>query len=292
MKLKLVLMLVAVFLVGCSEQKPPVKVLSNAWIGFTPLFYAQEKGWLKEANIELSTVVSLGESMMIFSSGDFDGMTGTQYEFNKLKSKQFDMVPVVMFDRSNGGDMVMGNIDIDTLRSSDQAVDVVLEINSINMPLFQDFVRRHHLENVAFNFINKDQSKLVSYIKQQTDIGPTLAVTYIPYNFELQTIGFKILASTKDIAELLVLDALYVKRDSMQKNQHSYQKLAEAVQRALKDLHENPKVYYELVKHYLENPSYKEFKASLADIEWLSPPFSEKLQNRMQQIDFPYQDIM
>ncbi|BCN92306.1 hypothetical protein THMIRHAM_00910 [Thiomicrorhabdus immobilis] len=290
---KSLLLVMILSVMSCSHHNnAPIKILVNSWIGYSPLFYAKEKGWLQELNIEISTVVSLGESMMTFHTGHFDGLVGTQYEYQKLKEKHYKLTPILMFDRSMGGDMVMGNRSIDELKASQQPIDVYLEINSINSLVFQQFIELHDLQNQQFNFINKDQLKIVTELKQSVPSRASIVTTYIPYNFDLTKIGFQTLGSTKEIADLLVLDALYTTKESLHKNQQTYIKLKERINQAVNALNEDPKAYYETVKPYLENTSFEEFNAGLKQIEWLNKSLPKALQQRMQKTNFPIQDLL
>jgi len=294
-KLKLFsILLVSVFLLSsCSTQKEaPIKLVANSWIGYSPLFYAKEKGWLEPLNIEVSTVVSLGESMMTYQTGRFDGLTGTQYEYQKLKSQGHELIPVLMFDRSNGGDMVMGNRSITQLQETADTIDVYLEVNSINTMVFNDFIEAHQLEDKNFNYINKDQLKIVTQIKQIDQQRPAVITTYVPYNFELMELGFTTLSSTKEVTEIVVLDALYLSEETLQHNTQTFKTLKKRINQALSDLQQDPESYYTLVKPYLEDMSYQEFQASLDDIEWLNDALPKPLVEKMNQIEFPVKDLL
>jgi len=278
---------------GCSSEKPAkVKLITNSWIGYTPLFYAKEKGWLEELNIELSTVVSLGESMMTYHTGHFDGLTGTQYELNKLNEKYGNLIPVIMFDRSNGGDMVMSNRSITELKNTTERIEVLLEINSINSLVFKDFVRANALSEKDFHYINKDQLKIVTSIKNESPTSPTITVTYVPYNHQLEDYQFKTIASTKDIKDIVVLDALYVNKDRFSKNRNVFLQLKEKINLALEALKQDPKAFYETVKPYLGNPDYDEFQSGLNDIEWIDTPLKPELVDKMETINFPAKDLI
>lgn len=276
---------------GVNKQEP-IKLVANSWIGYSPLFYAKEKGWLDELNIELATVVSLGESLMTYQTGHFVGLTGTQYELKQLNKQQADLIPVIMLDRSNGGDMVMSNRPLAELKNSEQEIDVYMEVESINSVVFKDFTKAHQLDNKSFNYINKDQLKIVTQIKNTTDLKPSIIITYIPYNFELEDHGFNTVASTKDIDDIIVLDALYIDRQTLIKNRETFEQLKNKINHALADLKADPKAYYDLVKPYIENPSFEEFKASLNDIEWLNDKLSDEMINKMNQINFPSRDLI
>jgi NitT/TauT family transport system substrate-binding protein len=294
LKTTLILAIIALTgLAGCSTQsEPPIKLITNSWIGFTPLFYAKEKGWLKPLNIELSTVVSLGESMMTYKIGHFNGITGTQYEFQQLHKQHPDLVPLIMFDRSNGGDMVMSNRNIDALKQTSETIDVYLEVNSINSLIFKNFIDAHQLDSKSFNFINRDPLRIVTHIKQIANTQPTIIVTYNPYNFELSKHGFNTIASSKNLEEILVVDALYIKKRCITEHKEQLIKLKKVIDLALQDLQKTPHDYYEKVKPYLENTTYEDFLASLQQIEWLNLERSDALIKKLNSIAFPTRDLL
>ncbi len=53
-----------------SKYDERLKVSTTNWIGYLPLIYAKEKGWLKELNIKLLTVSSLAENMYLYKAGN------------------------------------------------------------------------------------------------------------------------------------------------------------------------------------------------------------------------------
>ncbi|QBZ84067.1 ABC-type nitrate/sulfonate/bicarbonate transport systems periplasmic components-like protein [Hydrogenovibrio crunogenus] len=291
--LKALLMSCVVLISGCSSQaEEPLKIITNSWIGYSPLFYAKEQGWLEEHNIELSTVVSLGESTHIYHSAKLDGFTGTQYEFNKAYAKDSTLIPIMMFDRSVGGDMIMSNRNLETLQAlpANQTIDVFLEIDSINYPLFKDFKQHYGLSNRSFNLINNDHLKMQRAIAEKD--SPSIIVTYAPYNHELENQGFMTIASTGDGLNLLVLDALYTNKENYHTHQQQFLALKTIVNRAIRALKQNPKNYYDKVNPYLENTSYSEFQESLRTIEWLNGGISPSLIDRINEAQFPIRDLL
>ncbi len=292
-KLIALFFLIVVILYSCgTQQKPPIKIVANSWIGYSPLFYAKDKGWLDEINIEVSNVVSLGESMMTYRTGHFHGIAGTQYEYQKLHEQHSDLIPIIMFNRSNGGDMVMSNQSISDLQNTSDTIDVFLEIDSINYLVFKDFINANQLNDKNFNFINKDQLRIVTQLKTEQTNQPTIIITYVPYNFELAKHGFKTIASTKDTLDIIVLDALYTPKEVFMENRKTFEQLNSLINRALKDLKQDPKAYYTVVKPYLEDMSYRDFKSALNDIEWLNKTLSDEMIEKMNSIEFPTRDLL
>ncbi|HSR74496.1 MAG TPA: hypothetical protein VLL31_06595, partial [Sulfurovum sp.] len=122
------------------------------------MFYIQQKGWLKEHNIEMVNVVSLSESMQMYESGFVNAFTGTQYEFERMKKKVPDLEPIILLDRSLGGDLIVGNRDIETLQKA-QKINVYLEIDSINKVLLECFAEHYGIDPSVLHLINKDSDE-------------------------------------------------------------------------------------------------------------------------------------
>lgn len=294
MKFKLLLLSLFILLSACSSKEAPqLKIIANSWIGYSPLFYAKESGWLDEHNIKLSTVVSLGESMHIYQTNHMHAFTGTQYEYRQVLGQERSLMPIIMFNRSNGGDMVMSNHSLKALEESSTPIDVYLEINSINHVLFKDFIKRNRLENKTFNYINNDQLRILSELESLPKIKrPTIVVTYVPYNHKLKTLGFQTLGSTRNGLDLLVVDALYTNKENFAAHEDQFKALKTIVDRSLQALNNDPHEYYTKVKPYLENNSFEEFQSGLQDIEWLNHELSDALVKRLNQAQFPIRDLM
>jgi len=85
-----------IFLFACSPtEKPPLKIVTNSWIGYSPLYYARQKGILESHNINLVNVVSLGEARQLYESGVAMAFTGTQYEFFQSYQSDHSLMPVM-----------------------------------------------------------------------------------------------------------------------------------------------------------------------------------------------------
>ena len=268
-----------------------LKISATTWIGYTPLFYAKEKGWLDELNIKLTNVVSLSENMYLFKSGNFDAYVGTQYEYELLFKTNKSLTPIFMFDRSFGGDVIMSNRTLQELLDSNETLEAYLELDSINNTLLRDFITIHGLEKRKIHYKNNDQAYIGS-LKAKHMKKPLLIVTYTPYNFHLATNGFKEIASTKEGLDLLVVDALFTSKDSLEKHKEQYIKLSQLIRKAISALRSDPQEFYERVKIYLPETSYEEFLDSLGDIVWLDGTLPEDLKERLEKAKFSTKELL
>lgn len=292
--LKKIFLLIASLLLlsSCSSGQPKkLKISLTTWIGYAPLFYAKEKGWLEPLNIKIVSVSSLSENMYLYQAGNADAYAGTQYEYNLLVKKDPSLMPVMMFDRSNGGDVIMGNRSIEQLQNSIKTLDAYLEMDSINSTLLKDFIRKYALENKTINYINKDQA-YISTLEAKNMENETVVVTYTPYNSELEKLGFKELASTKQSLDLLVVDALFATEEVFLEHKEQFLELRKLVNKALLALKNDPDEFYENIKPYMLGLDREAFDSSIEDIVWINENIPDELKKRMEEVDFPIRDLI
>jgi len=249
-------------------------IATNSWIGYIPLFYAQSTGELQKLHITLSLNVSLAEASNIYAMGQADMVTTTQHEYFTLQDMTHNIFPIMLIDKSYGGDMVLSNKSLKELHEA-KKIDAYLEIDSINAEILKSFLNQQKIKSSKINFINKDQEKI-----QTLENIPTQAIlitTYSPYNITLIKKGFIELSSTKE-ENLLVLDMLCGKRSVIEKEHKRLQKLKKVLDKAIDEIQHNPKVSYTYVKSYLNNISYEEYQKALQNIRWINKPKSILLQ--------------
>ncbi len=275
----LLLILFAILFTSC-ESKPerPMVVSTNLWIGYSPLYYAEEKGWLRENNIKLVRTVSLAESMKTFESAASDMLCGTKYEIDKVSQGETEQGNLILLDRSNGGDYVLGNRSIDELKL-EKRIDVYLEVESVNAVLLEFFMKKYALKSSQITMIDSSQ---VINAKLHMKRNATIIVTYDPYNIALEKQGYKVLGSTKE-DELLVIDAIYAPQKTQQQFTKEIDRLNFLIFESLKALDENPKEYFEKINSYYDYSNFNEFKAALDSIKWIYSDHSVVVEKRKEQ---------
>lgn len=289
---RVTVVVLTIFLIACSpSEKPPLKIVTNSWIGYSPLYYARQKGLLESHNIKLVNVVSLGEGRQLYESGVAMAFTGTQYEFFQSYQNDHSLMPVMMFDRSNGGDMVMSNRSIEQLKNTQQTIQAYLEMDSVNRVLLNDFLQQQGLTLKSINFHNSDQAK-ISTLENSPKAPPIIIVTYIPYNLTLQKQGFRNLVSTRDNPNLLVIDALYTSQQVFKAHKQQFIELKKIIDDSITAIEADPKEYYQQVKGFLDDPGYQQFMESLDDIAWINRSLDEGVKDHLIRSGFPVRDII
>ncbi len=261
-------LLILLLLSGCQwEEKDPLRVSANLWVGYTPLFYIKERGWLEKNNIKLVNVVSLYENMQMYAVGNANVFSGTQYEYHQMKKTHTNLTPIILLDRSEGGDMIMANRSLKALSLEADPIDVYLEVDSVNSEFFQAFITQYALQQKKFHFINLDPES-ISKIPMANKTS--LVVTYTPYDTKLKEKGYQTLCSSREIKnKFVILDALYTDTANLQKYKKEIHVLNKLIAKALHDLQTDPKKYYYYVRYYLAGQSYQSFLDSLKGIDWI-----------------------
>ncbi len=266
------------FLSACSSQQnasnDKIRISTNSWIGYAPLFYAKETGELDRLGFSLITNVSLAEAADVYQVGKADMVTTTQHEYHALKELMGDVTPIILLDRSNGGDMILANVSLDVVKTAPK-VTVYLEVDSINVELLQEFIQKNHIDQKKLSIINEDQQKIQDV---QNSKSPTLIVTYTPYDVSLKKKGFKEIASTRNIHELVVIDALCARKRVIEEDKDRLVALKRVIDKKIELIQKDPKRSFGHVKKYLGNMNYEDYIASLQSIKWINHPSKELLE--------------
>jgi NitT/TauT family transport system substrate-binding protein len=96
---------------GCSASyEEPIKFATNPWPGYDPLYVARDKGYFRDAGIEVALVdlTSIGASRRAFERGQVDGCGATLVEI-LLAADQSGLRPQIaaVVDYSNGADVLI-----------------------------------------------------------------------------------------------------------------------------------------------------------------------------------------
>ena len=283
-------LLAILFLSSCSNnKKEELVIVTSNWIGYTPLIYAKEKGYLDKLNIELLNVVSLSENLHTFNSGNADIFMGTQYEYKVASQKNPEVIPIMLLNKSDGGDVIMSNLELSSLKNEEKTIDIFLELDSINSIVFEDFIIKHNLKDKKFNYINKDQSYISALREFQ---NPSIVITYNPYNIFLEKVGLKTIETTKNSIDILIIDGMFTKNDILAKHKQELLELKNIIDLAIIELEKDPKKYYETIKDYLYDTSYDEFLGSLSNIKWLNKNPSKEILKNLKDHNFSTKEIL
>ncbi len=90
----------------------------TTWIGNTPLYIAQEKGYFKDLGLDLQIKVfdTVAQAFPAFTSGQLDGLAPVTSEAVTLASKGVDFKIVTVEDTSLGADVILARNSIQSIK--------------------------------------------------------------------------------------------------------------------------------------------------------------------------------
>lgn len=101
---------------GCKAVPRPLKIVAGRWPGYEPLFLAQHLGWLEPEIVHVAEVPSNSSSLRALSSGVVQGAALTLDEVLRARSLGLPLTVAMVFDTSEGADMLLARPAIRSLR--------------------------------------------------------------------------------------------------------------------------------------------------------------------------------
>lgn len=116
--LKITLLMLAILAsAGCSrEPQTPLRVGTNVWPGYEPLYLAREQGYYPAESVRLVEYSSASEVIRAFRNGAIDAAALTLDEALVLAETTSGLSVVLVLDVSNGADAILGQPALSTLR--------------------------------------------------------------------------------------------------------------------------------------------------------------------------------
>ncbi len=109
--------LLAWLLVGCIGEPPaPLRIGTNLWPGYEPLYLADQLGKLDHERVRLVEYSSASRVMNGYRAQAIDAACLTLDEVMQLAQDKVDMRLVLVMDFSQGGDVVIGNAKFKTIK--------------------------------------------------------------------------------------------------------------------------------------------------------------------------------
>jgi len=248
-------------------------------------------GWLEEANIEMLQTNSIDENLEHYNSGAADIVTGTAHEYRRLTLSHSDLIPIIIYDRSYGGDVILSNRSLPQVQQTQDKIDIYLEKDTVSEEMLNYFLGENNLSKQRFTLYDRNQNEIETLMASPLT-PPVIVITYNPHDIVLKKQGFFELASSKH-ERYIIVDAIYLSSQIAAKHPEQMKALRNVFGAGVRAYHHNPKAFYETVKPYLGTLSYEEFTQMIGNIQWtedhkLTPQMLQQLQRN----HFPTQDLI
>ncbi|MGZ8253111.1 MAG: ABC transporter substrate-binding protein, partial [Methylophilaceae bacterium] len=142
------------FFTGLSEAAPPLKIGYSDWPGWVAWQVAIEKGWFKEAGVDVKfDWFDYSASMDAFAAGKIDAVTVTNGDALVTGSGGAKNVMIIVTDYSNGNDMIVGKPGIKSLKDL-KGKKVGLEVGLVEHLLLLNGLEKAGLKEADLTIVN------------------------------------------------------------------------------------------------------------------------------------------
>ena len=248
------LILVTLLFTGCKQRSEEagierVSIAFQKWVGYGPLYLAQEKGFFKEEGIELVFIDEQLDSARrdAFKQGMLDCEAGTIDLLISKRSQDTPIVAVLEIDHSLGSDGIVATEEITTIEDLiGKKVAFARDDVGETFISYLFYKKGLSLEDITIVPKGPDDAWL-TFLNGEVDA----AVTWEPWlSKAAEKAGGHILISTKDEPEIII-DTLNVREDIVKNNPELVKGLMRGWFKALRYYKENPVEASEIIaKHY------------------------------------------
>lgn len=257
----LLCLLLLPWLASCQEQAPVFKIGISRWLGYEPLYLAEQLSYSPQVDVvRLSSALDV---LRAFRNGNLQGAGLTLDETLTLIDDGIDLQIVLVFDYSNGADVVMGTPAVSSLQDL-KGRRIGVEMNAVGATLLRAMLNKAGLTLSDVLVESMPISHLAhACATQRIDV----AVAYQPYAGELAKCGMKPIFTSAEIPGKIV-DLLVVRRDALHQ-QDQMRQLLSGYFKALQHIADEPTSSQQQMAENL-GISVAEVKRYLAEIHMLS----------------------
>lgn len=228
--------LVLAFVAACDRTPPaPLRIGTNVWPGYEPLYLARERGHFGRAPIRLVEYTSATDVLQAFRNGAVEAAALTLDEALLLAEDAPDLAIVLVLDVSNGGDVLLAQPEIDALpglRGRRVGVEsTALGAFVLTRALHRAGLKRGEIVPVALRIDEMERA----YRERRVDA----VVAFEPVRARLLADGARELFSSRDMPGEVV-DVLVARRDFVEQNAITLQALLRGWFAAVDDVHRDP----------------------------------------------------
>jgi len=213
---------------ACTVEPPELlKVGVNQWPGYEPIFLARDLGYLPQKQVKLVELPSNTESIGLLRSGRLDAAALTLDEALNVINLGTELTIVLVFDFSNGADVLLANPAIKNLVDM-RHHRVGVETTGVGALLFHAALNQAKLgdDDVQVVYLPVDEQE-AAYMSGQVDA----VVTFEPIKSRLEQHGAHVLFDSSEVPDLIV-DVLAVRTDQLEKQRENIFQLVQAYAKA------------------------------------------------------------
>jgi NitT/TauT family transport system substrate-binding protein len=195
--------------VSCTfEGKEYLKIGTNVWPGYEPLYLARELGYLKSLPVHIVEYSSSSQVLRAYRNRRINGAALTLDEVLLLKDYGFDPVVVLVMDISNGADVIIAREGINSVADL-KGKKIGVENTALGAYVLTRALEKYGLSVSQVKIIPLEVDEHYRWFKNKK---VDAVVTFEPVKSKLLRIGGKIIFDSSQIPGEIV-DVLVVEKD-------------------------------------------------------------------------------
>jgi NitT/TauT family transport system substrate-binding protein len=208
------------WLFACSQPQPPLRVATIPWIGYQPLFLAQDLGYYPPRTIRLVEFRSNTESLRAIRNRDVEAAALTLDEALLLAAEGHEIAVVLVLDCSAGADALVARPEIGSLGNLAGA-RVGVESSANGAYVLSRVLHLAHLTPADVRIVPVSSGDQVAAFRA----GEVDAlVTYEPLRTQLAALGAETLFDSREIP-CEIVDVLAVLREALRERKDQIDRL-------------------------------------------------------------------
>lgn len=223
-------------LLACSDTRPPVlRVGTNIWPGYEPLYLARHNKYLDANKVHLVEFSSTSQVIQAYRNELIDAAAMTLDEALSLLAIGAKIKIVLVMDISDGGDAIIGQSDIKKFADI-KGKRVGVESNALGAFVISRALEINNIDKQSIKLIQLDINEQEKAFK---DHKVEAVVTFDPVRSNLLKSGGNLLFDSRKIPGEIV-DIMVVRESYLKQYQQNVQHLLDSWYQALALIKEKP----------------------------------------------------
>jgi len=248
-----------------SEGLDQFNLSVNTWVGYGPLYLAQEKGFFKDegVNVNITILEDTAQRKAAMMNGTVDGLGDTVDLLVLSRDEGVPSVTVLQVDESNGADGIVTTNDIKTVQGL-KGKKIAVQKNFVGESFLMYVLKKNGMSLSDVNEVDTESGAAgAAFASGQVDA----AVTFEPWLSKAkERKDGKVLVSSADEPGVIV-DTLSINTSYLKNHPDTVKKVARGWFKALDYWKANPQESNEIMaKHY--NVSTSEFADLITGVKW------------------------
>jgi len=207
---------------------------TNVWPGYEPLYLARSLGYIKNDEVQLVEFISSSEVMRAFTNQSLDAASLTLYEALLLLERGVDISIILVHDISNGADAILGKPEINNMQSI-AGKRIGVEGSAVGAYTLTRALEQHDLSLEDIQIVQLEANEHEKAYKEgRIDV----VVTFEPVRTNLLKSGANELFSSKEIPGEIV-DVLVVCNCILTQQKENIKKLINGWFKSLDYIHKS-----------------------------------------------------